>query len=326
MDVLSISPTMRTFLTRLIATFKRKPRYRPDIEWSDKSLIHNSFRGLEWLFGREIGIRKEAASWVELQNGEYIIKRKFYTLEAYLAHFETGIRAYFNFDWSSLFFNPNIDYQRGAIALDTANNGTATGTTPLTWSHTCTGSNLILFISPACHAASPTLSTPTYNSVSATIIQSTQVVSTVRSGLWMLVGPASGANTVSVGFGGTTPSCNAAAVSYSGAAQSGQPDSSNVANNTSANPSVSTTVVASNCWLVGFCNALSTLTAGQTVRWTGTVTNSVNLEDSNATVGTGSQSMSWTASLNSWAAISASFSPAVAITTAMFMPFFPISP
>lgn len=82
---------------------------------------------------------------------------------------------------------------------------------------------------------------------------------------------------------------------YKGAKQTGQPDSFNSSDVANPNPyTISTTVVAANCWLVSMARdydeGATTAGTGTTLREAGVGAQS---GDSNATVGTGAQSMSW---------------------------------
>lgn len=170
-----------------------------------------------------------------------------------------------------------------AIALDvyTAASGTSS------WSHTCTGSDIILLV--GAYALSDTVSSVTYNGVSMTLIGKTTFPGSGRQGayLYYLINPATGSHTVSV-TGGT----GIGSASYTGAKQTGQPDSSNTGTQTGTAITMTTTVVASNCWLVGVeadPNGGETAGAGTTIR--GTDGNGLVFADSNGVVGTGSQSL-----------------------------------
>ena len=90
-----------------------------------------------------------------------------------------------------------------ALARDTKTNaaGVGSGTTALTWSHTCTGSSLGLFVIVGgwFSNASPAI-TVTYNSVSMTgLTLSRNSTSGDCQQIFYLVAPSTGSNTVSVG-------------------------------------------------------------------------------------------------------------------------------
>lgn len=199
-----------------------------------------------------------------------------------------------------------------AIAYDASSSVGATTNTSVSWNHTVgSGKNRILFVAYGC-GASGQISSVTYNGVAMTRVGSETTNNNM--GLFMLVNPASGTHAVQINLS-SSQYIYGGAVSYSGAKQTGQPDSSNVRNasgTTSGN--ISTTVVKSGCWLVGVFNAASSGVTGgtnATIR-----TNLVNSErgifDSNGIVGTGSQTANMTSAGNaSWGEVVASFSPFV---------------
>lgn len=197
-----------------------------------------------------------------------------------------------------------------AIALDATTGWTDEETlTTSTFSHTCTGSNRILFVMAAGNGgASNTILTVTYALAPMTSIGNIRIPSDRWINLFYLIAPATGANNVVITA--SASSILGASTSFTGASQTGQPDSSN-SNSGSAITSLttSTTVVASNCWLVGI-GGVSTGTptggSGTTIRNSGF---GVSTIDSNATVGTGSQSLILNNVSSRMAAFIASFSP-----------------
>jgi hypothetical protein len=148
-----------------------------------------------------------------------------------------------------------------AIAFDT-NSTLHQGTSSVTFSHTCTGSNLILFV--ASHS-STTTSGVTYNGAAMTKITQKTLGSGAELSLWYLIAPSTGAhNVVATGSGGA-PTVSAWSASYTGVQQRSQPDASGVAGpTTSTSFSQSLTSVADNCWAIwaGFTASGSTDTAG----------------------------------------------------------------
>jgi hypothetical protein len=175
-----------------------------------------------------------------------------------------------------------------AIAFD---NAAGQDSASSTMSYTCTGSNLILLVGIYINnSASDSVSAVTYNSVSMTRV----AIKTdgAESGyLYYLINPSTGSNTISMTHSNQIGT--ALAASYTGTNQSSQPDSHGEGEQTNGTFTQSTTVVASNCWLVGMFTGDSgnDITAG-----TGTTRrvrpgNQAVWMDSNATVGTGSQSL-----------------------------------
>lgn len=128
--------------------------------------------------------------------------------------------------------------------------------------------------------------------------------------LYYLIAPATGANNVVVSASGSY-GIFCISSSYTGALQSGQPDSSGtLASDSTTSLAVATTVVASNCWLVGQIVGLGTLSAGS-IR--GSPGNNTHLGDSNTTVGTGSQNLTWTGAASRAVGVTASIAPAAVV-------------
>jgi len=141
-----------------------------------------------------------------------------------------------------------------AIALDTAKDGGNNGGTANNWSfsHTCTGTNLILFVGFCGDSGggADDVTGVTYNSVAMTLIQKNVGAAQDRfTYLYYIVNPATGAHNVQI-------NCTAShyilagSASYTGAAQSGQPDNSNQQQSASSATTLtsSLTTVADQCW------------------------------------------------------------------------------
>lgn len=181
-----------------------------------------------------------------------------------------------------------------AIAFDAYTGASGTGTS-LTTAHTVTGSNTILFVGTF-YQVNESVSSITYNGAAMTFIaRQTQESDTRNIELWYLINPATGAHNV-VTTGSASSYRENHISSYTGAKQSSQPDSSaspTASSTTTFN--MSTTVVASNCWLLAFArNDSVNYSAG-----TGTTLRdgsllSPALCDSNGTVGTGAQTLQLT--------------------------------
>lgn len=207
-----------------------------------------------------------------------------------------------------------------AIAIDAANNGTAgSGITNVTYSQTCTGTNLILFVG----VRSDTLPTSvTYNGVSLTNINGANAYGVNTVSLWYLVNPAIGAHTVSVTIT-SSGTIQSVCCSYTGASQTGVPDSQNTNSVTGTNTiTTSTTTIANNSWVVGMVgdNGAGVLSAStgatQRARIAGGNGNSNMLVDTNGVVTpAGSKSMTITdgATANIGFCV-ASFAPVSVIT------------
>lgn len=202
------------------------------------------------------------------------------------------------------------------IAFDATSSGVNTASSPLTWTHTCTGRDGALVVSACNGAASPTLTSVSYGGFPMTQITAGVVSSGDIITLWILLSPPTGANTVSVAFAGTGPNCNGGATSYTGVRQVLQPDASNsISAQLSTNPTISVTTVKDNCWVVGVAGvANGTPTAALTSRaafaYGGSGTLHANIEDTNAVKSPqGAQTVNWTAASNFWGVIAFSLSP-----------------
>lgn len=326
---------MRNILLKFVEKITGKPRYDPDVKWDKRIWIANIFRAWEYVAGRRYGIRKESATWFDSVGNKLYIRREFYTVEARLAHYEASMRNYFAFDWSSLFFNPQINYRLGAIALDTATSSADSDASPFTWSHTVTGTNPLIVIGVGLCAplSQPTTTAVSYAAVAATKArgdQSTGTSTIVESSAWLLGNPSTGSNTVSVtatlqanGHGGAT------SVSYTGAQSSSTADAVNGLTGTTGTGSQSFTVttVADNCWVfatgINSAAAGPTLAANQTSRGgfdiASSVASTLRTEDTNAAkTPAGGQSMGFTVGgtqVRAWAFSGASFAPTAAAGT-----------
>ncbi len=163
-----------------------------------------------------------------------------------------------------------------AIAFDTFTSGTIVNPgTSQTFAHTCTGSNLILFVAIQ-NGGSHTnnITGVTYNSVALSKItsQDASAVSGLNQqwDLWYLINPATGSNNVVISAANSAV-INGIAISYTGAKQSGVPDAGPVTNilSTGANNTNTVTSIADNCWHLvvgGDSNGASTAGTNATLR------------------------------------------------------------
>lgn len=197
-------------------------------------------------------------------------------------------------------------FAHAAIAFDATaqffNNAGATNVFDFT--HTVTGSNTALI---ACvgwdNRGGQTITSVTYNAVSMNSVAATRGGSFDSIHCYLLVGAATGAHTVEVTMSGAitgaTKQIMGISDSYTGVSQTGQPDSVGGNSSTSGtNFPVSTTVVASNSWIMGAAIDLNG-EMGTSIAGTGTTyrTNQTGINmigaDSNGTVGTGSQTLNY---------------------------------
>jgi len=170
-----------------------------------------------------------------------------------------------------------------ALAVDATSKGynSDAGTT-LTVPHTCSGSNRVLVVTAACQKET-SVTGITYNGVAMTLVNSYLTSTYNKLYSYILVAPATGTHDIvlTVANGGKFRGLIAA--SYTGAAQSGQPD----ANNTNHTPSAtslttSVTTVADNSWLIlGGFNENYDIAAGTDTTVRETLFGNFKLFDSN---------------------------------------------
>lgn len=208
-----------------------------------------------------------------------------------------------------------------AIALDTSvDGGIVAGVNTLSYTHTCTGSQLILFVGVRKFAGDVT--GVTYNNVAMTQITTKQDAGTGFIYLFYIINPTTGANTIKVSATGTG-TIRAMSASYTGASQSGQPDNfSTAAGNFSSNTlnGASVTTIADNCWTIMFSYSSGTGAAvvgdaTTNVLQQASTTLTDALSDSNGVVHpAGSRTMTVRAAngTQNWSHIIASFSPSLA--------------
>lgn len=326
LSVLAEVRSIRDVLPVLTVIATGAPRYIPEFEWSSKSWVHNVFRVYETIFGRRYGIRPEVTAY-EHNGRSYQFA---HTWEATFALIEWRIREALS--WRPAPFRiyvPILATPQGiqlpqhpflfAIAVDTTASGTY-GSDPRTWSHTCTGSDLCLFMATFSFGSGSTF---TYNSTALTVLGGYQYASTVRYGkLAYLLSPSTGSNTASMTTSGSGVGVT---VSYTGVKQTGQPDAAintqTTGTGTGTSLTATVTVTASGSWLMmgTICEgAALTAGTGATLRITGS-NPAVAFFDSNGAPGTGSQSMSVSESpANGFAIGMVSMAPAASAAAAIY--------
>lgn len=300
-----------------------KGRYIPDLEWSfGKSYIHDVFRVFEWIFGRKYGIRCESSTRTYIENGCKIVFKKFYTIEAVLAHAEVLVRDFLSqalpvFEWVEL---PQVQLagfgrQSGefkipiftfAIATDAGSDHfTASGTTD-TSAHTCTGSDRALLVTIFKFGGADSVTGVTYNSTAQTRLGA---VSSDASGYTYVYGkeaPSTGANNI-VSTSSSSVQWFVTAESYTGVDQTTPFPQQNSGSSSASSFTASVTTTVNNSWLyLGGRSPSKSPTAG-----TDTVVRRTNagsgdaawILDSNAARATGSNSLAWSyagASFSYW--------------------------
>lgn len=185
---------------------------------------------------------------------------------------------------------------------------------PLTWSHTCTGSDLLLTVGIAwdvSNAGTPTTLTVTYNSVSMTSVGRQLSNNSSTSGfieLFALQNPATGTNTVSAAWSDPTlaggQSIIGGSVSFTGVASYGTPVKafglSGTLSATVNGTAASSMVVDAACWGSG-----GAATGSQTERWERDVNADTGSGDAaqSTAAGGGNVTMSYTITSDAWGII-----------------------
>lgn len=219
----------------------------------------------------------------------------------------------------ALLVMPSAD---AAIAVDSTSSQDGGINVSYSWSHTCTGANLILIVGVAIvDTGAHTVSGVTYNGVALTQKVRTAGANSNATEIWYLVAPATGANTIAVTLtGAPVQNSMAGAISLTGANQAA-PEASNGASGGAPNPTMSITTVADNAWVVDAVsdnNAVTLLAgSGQTRFW---LINGNNRTGAGSYEGpktpAGAVTMDYTAGGSAWTMSAVSIAPATATAAA----------
>lgn len=193
-----------------------------------------------------------------------------------------------------------------AVAFDAVATDTTGGAANLTYSHTCTGSNLVMYVLCGQRFGTSGVSAVTYNAVSLTKLFEFDNGNLTSSIVYRLINPATGAHNVIVTEGGSR-AVTAVSVSFTGVDQTTPegvivPASPAGGHDTAPTHTVASAVGDMVVDLVSYyMPAAETVSvgAGQTLRGgnltTGTLGSAVSTE-----AGAASVVMSWTASASVW--------------------------
>ena len=219
-----------------------------------------------------------------------------------------------------------------AIAKDVSSKASSKGwsqSSPvtLTWAHTCTGSNLILWVAVQLYqdtAGNGTITTATYNGVALTKYKDV-LTGSIYAALYYLIAPATGAHnvviTATTTAGAKIDDLFAQASSFTGVDQVTGVDASASGTGYSTTASAAVITVADNCEVID-----SIAKYGANAITKGANQTELNKDASNAAGGSsyltslktpaGSVTMSWTwTTAGDWSIVTASFKPATATTT-----------
>jgi len=205
-----------------------------------------------------------------------------------------------------------------SIAFDaTSNSGLKSSVSSYSWSHTTgSGSDRLLVVGHShLYGQDRTVSSITYNGNAMTLVRTDfrSAIGHPRSALYYLVAPDTGSKTVAVTLSGSISFCAGGAITYTGAAQTGQPDADNGATGDSSSPSVAVTTTEDNCWVVSVLATIQSITGcANTQRWNISTMFSYGFggSDEGPVSPAGEQSMSWSLYGNmAWAISATSFAP-----------------
>lgn len=206
-----------------------------------------------------------------------------------------------------------------AIQFDAATAGGGVSGTTLTWSHTCSGANQILFaFFRGGDGEGDKITGVTYNSVAMTKLGTTVSIPTPSPEImsaYYLFNPAQGAHNIvaslSSGF------LVGASASYKNVLQTGIPDAVNTLTATSGtSKTISVTTVLNNCWTILWGRETQGLDnvggAGATFRVYSVGADSAIFDSNGAITPAGSTSMTVTANTSDyWGLLMLSFGPAL---------------
>lgn len=267
----------------------------------------------DFFFPIQKRLRMECETQVEFAERKVkVVGRTFYTFRAFAIHYLLAIPfviKVFLYEYKNaldqMFLADRFYYVRGAITYDTTSASTAfTNATSASFSHTNTGSNLVMTLGVAWFEFTTANNncSPTYNSVALnSIINKNQGgTPTYRCQLWQLANPATGANTLALSFVGGAYGA-AGVISFSGADTTNPVDASaseTALSATSISKSITTNYANSiivSCIKGNDTNTgLSATGTNQTLRWNvlGSNTN-INAGSSQTTTSAGSYTHSY---------------------------------
>lgn len=209
-----------------------------------------------------------------------------------------------------------------AIVFDNASTGSSTSSATNTFSLTVgSGANRILWVGFIVNSTVTLVSTVTYAGAVMTATGNSPVNGGQDLYLFYLANPASGANNVVITMLGIVTEIHACAASYTGASQTGIPDSITSIAGSGTSATLTTTTVANNSWIVGVFrnNATGSGAAGTGTTQRASVVGQVSFDDSgSAFTPAGSHSIQETFGNTSYYAVGASFAPSGAAPTLLF--------
>lgn len=183
-----------------------------------------------------------------------------------------------------------------AIARDAFTNGAFVSGTSRTFSHTCSGSDRILFVHAFHNTTADLITGATYGGTAMTLVAKFSPGGSRYLYLFALINPATGANDVVISASSST-AIGGNAFSYTGVSQTGQPEVYATDIDTASTINTSITTITDNSWIAMVTlgnNEAPTASTGATLYGQNSVYNDADVFDSNGTVSTGSNTMTVT--------------------------------
>jgi hypothetical protein len=200
--------------------------------------------------------------------------------------------------------------------FDAASSTSATSVSSLSWSHTCSGNDRLLFVVVGAGSSvvgNRVVTSVTYNGVALTQAWALNGPGWVRNEGWYLVAPATGANTVVVTYAGNNLQAAAGGVSFTGVNQTTPVDTAATASGNTGNPTVVVSSATTDIVISGVSSdAQTTLAVGGTgtQRWRVLNVDTDTAYGSSTDAGASSVTMIWTQSGNeNWAMGGVSINP-----------------
>lgn len=320
-------------LPYILATLTQHNRQKVTIQWSQDSIAYNIFRVWEYVFWRREGIRAET-SIAFTKEGEVYAHHSwesfFVALEEYIRTFRVPFKVWVPILHTTqnmpVFGSPYLF----AIAFDTSTITTRGTASPRTVTMTSAGSNRICLFGTSTDnsANADPITSVTYNGTSATEIGRAWLTGFGGNDtLWYLINQSTTASaTININHTGGF-NTEGFIQSYSGAAQTGQPDNFIAASSSSTTSyTQALTPVVSNCWFVWQVdNRNGTISGGtNTTLRQSDGGNGIAMGDSNGAASTGGVSFSMTVTqsgASTWVGVMASIAPvgAAAATNSNFL-------
>lgn len=198
-----------------------------------------------------------------------------------------------------------------AIAFDAAVDGGLVTATSLTWSHTCTGSNLALVVGTLGDLTSDLITGVTYNAVAMTKLGVIKIPADRFMTLWGLINPSTGAHNI-VATASSSSVIGGVSASYTGVTSFETPATTNTAASPATTVTGTFTTTNANDWT--FCvggddNGITPAAGTGTTSRVSSATSDIGLFDSNAALAAGSHTLITNGGAANWGIVMAAMVP-----------------